>query len=295
LSAATTKFLVDCNIPYKALAYPGCGFLAALFVIFVVNSALFGQRATDLVFSDEFVGAHGTAPDANKWTLEVGGGGWGNKELEYYRNSSEDAFLDGSGNLAIQAAKLFSSQGFNCWYGPCKYTSARLITKGKFGRLYGRFEARIRIPAGQGVWPAFWLLGDNIDKVGWPQCGEIDIMENIGREPSVVHGTVHGPGYSGANGIGSPFTLSKGIFSDDFHVFSVDWSPDQIRWFVDGTQYKLLSSHDLPTGSKWVFDHPFFIILNFAVGGEWPGNPDPNTIFPQTMLVDYLRVYGNKG
>jgi beta-glucanase (GH16 family) len=282
------------KIRFCVMTAIGCKLLV-LFAILALHSATFGQKTSELVFSDEFDGARGMAPDAAKWTLEVGGSGWGNKELEYYRNFNDDAYLDGSGNLAIQAAKLFSPKGVECWYGPCKYSSARLITKGKFAGLYGRFEARIKIPAGQGVWPAFWLLGENVDKVGWPQCGEIDIMENIGREPSVVHGTAHGPGYSGANGIGSPFTLSKGAFSDDFHVFSVNWSPDQIRWFVDGTQYRSLSPHDLPTGSKWVFEHPFFIILNFAVGGEWPGNPDPNTVFPQTMLVDYVRVYGNKG
>ena len=144
-----------------------------------------GKKQANWSFQTNSPGLGYKPPDANKWTLEVGGGGWGNKELEYYRNSKENAFLDGSGNLVIQASRSETHQELQCWYGLCKYTSARLITKGKFERLYGRFEARVKIPAGQGVWPAFWLLGDNIDKVGWPQCGEIDIMENIGREPPI--------------------------------------------------------------------------------------------------------------
>jgi beta-glucanase (GH16 family) len=277
-----------------AHSFAGRELLATLLAILALHCALYGQKTNELVFSDEFAGTRGAAPDVIKWTLEVGGGGWGNKELEYYRNSNENAFLDGSGNLVIQASRSETHQELQCWYGRCKYTSAKLITKGTFDRLYGRFEARIKIPAGQGVWPAFWLLGRDIDQVGWPQCGEIDVMENIGREPSIVHGTIHGPGYSGLNGIGAPFSLSKGTFADDFHVYSVDWSLDQIRWSMDGTQYRSLSPHDLPTGSKWVFDHPFFIILNFAVGGTWPGDPDATTIFPQRMVVDYVRVYGNK-
>jgi beta-glucanase (GH16 family) len=290
----TTKFPLIRSIRTCLRLFAGRKLLVTLLAFLTINYAVLGQKTSELVFSDEFTGTRGAAPDVDKWTLEVGGGGWGNKELECYRNSNEDAFLDGSGDLVIQASRSETHQELRCWYGPCKYTSARLITKGKFDQLYGRFEARIKIPVGRGVWPAFWLLGSNIDQVGWPQCGEIDVMENIGREPSVVHGTVHGPGYSGANGIGSPFNLSKGAFADDFHVYSIDWSPDQIRWRVDGTQYKSLSPHDLPIGSKWVFDHPFFIILNFAVGGAWPGDPDATTIFPQKMMIDYVRVYANK-
>src|SRR5262249_31444944 len=150
-----------------------------------------------------------------KWTMESGGNGWGNKELEYYTDSVTNSFLDGSGSLVIRASSLSSPASLTCWYGPCKYTSARLVTKGKFDFKYGRFEARIKIPKGQGVWPAFWLLGNDIDSVGWPQCGEIDVMENIGREPSIVHGTVHGPGYSGSKGIGATYNLPRsGLFAD---------------------------------------------------------------------------------
>ncbi|HVE58862.1 MAG TPA: glycoside hydrolase family 16 protein, partial [Pyrinomonadaceae bacterium] len=180
----------------------------------------------------------------------------------------------------------------SCWYGPCQYTSARLITKGKFDQKYGKFEARIKIPRGQGLWGACWMLGNNIDIVGWAQCGEIDIMENIGREPSIVHGTIHGPGYSGANGIGAPFSLANNaVFADDFHVYSTEWSENKISFYVDGIHYKTITPTDLPTGTKWVYDHPFFIILNFAVGGPWGGNPDGTSVFPNTMIIDYVRVY----
>ena len=246
----------------------------------------------ELVWRDEFGGAKGAAADAKKWAHETGGAGWGNRELEYYTGGAANAQLDGKGSLVIKAAALTPPGGFECWYGPCRYTSARLVTKEKFAQVFGRFEARIRVPRGQGVWPAFWLLGADIDKVGWPRCGEIDVMENIGREPSFVHGTLHGPGYSGAGGIGAPYTLPAGkLFADDFHTFAVEWEPNAVRWYVDGALYETRTPADLPAGSKWVFDHPFFIILNLAVGGAWPGDPDPATAFPQTMLVDYVRVY----
>jgi beta-glucanase (GH16 family) len=245
-----------------------------------------------LAWSDEFDGAKGSGVDRAKWSAEVGGRGWGNKELEYYTDDVKNAYLDGRGHLVIKAVKETLPPEFKCWYGPCRFTSARIITKSKFSQAYGRFEARIKVPAGQGVWPAFWLLGDDIDKVGWPKCGEIDIVENIGREPSTAHGTVHGPGYSGARGIGAPYALPQGKrFADDFHTFSVEWEPTAIRWYVDGDLYETRTPADLPAGAKWVYDHPFFILLNFAVGGAWPGDPDETTTFPQTMLVDYVRVY----
>ena len=237
-----------------------------------------------LVWSDEFDGPAGAAPDASKWVYDLGGGGWGNQELEVYTDSRSNSYLDGHGNLVIEALEP----------SPGQFTSARIKTQGKFAAKYGRVEARIKIPYGQGLWPAFWMLGDNIQEVRWPACGEIDIMENIGREPGIVHGTVHGPGYSNSHGIGKPFKLAAGRFADDYHVYAVEWVPDRIDFLVDGTRYHTVTPASLPSGTKWVYDHPFFLILNVAAGGEWPGNPDSTSVFPQKMLVDWVRVYGEK-
>ncbi len=165
-------------------------------------------------------------------------------------------------------------------------------TQGKYEVEYGKIEARIKLPEGQGMWPAFWMLGTDIDRVDWPQCGEVDIMENIGREPSINHGTVHGPGYSDGNGISASFTLPAGErYAGDFHVFSIEWSQQEIQFFVDGHSYQTVTPASVPAGAAWVFHHPFFLLLNVAVGGSWPGSPDATTIFPQKMLVDYVRVY----
>jgi beta-glucanase (GH16 family) len=266
--------------------------LAAAFC-FVFSVTAFAQTTWTLAWSDEFNGSAGSAVDGSKWVAEVGNGsnGWGNHQREYDTNSTKNASMDGAGNLVITAIKESLGKKYRCWYGECQYTSARLKTQGKFEQAYGRFEARIKLPYGQGMWPAFWMLGNNIQTAGWPACGEIDIMENIGREPSIVHGTIHGPGYSGANGIGSQYALTTGAFSDAFHVFAVEWEPNQIRWYVDGNLYQTRTPADLPPGSAWVFDHPHFVLLNLAVGGYWPGDPDTTTVFPQKMYVDYVRVY----
>lgn len=246
--------------------------------------------AWELVWSDEFNLPDGARIDPTKWTAEVGGEGWGNRERQYYTQRRENATIE-NGCLVIRAIRE-NLAGSRCWYGPCEYTSARLETQAKFERAYGRFEARIQLPSGQGVWPAFWMLGNNIVEVGWPACGEIDIMENIGKEPSIVHGTIHGPGYSGSVGIGGKYSLPKGQrFSDAFHLFAVEWEPNVIRWYVDDQLYQTRMPKDLPSGGAWVFDHPFFLLLNLAIGGNWPGNPDATSVFPQTMRVDYVRVY----
>ncbi len=254
----------------------------------VDNSVTWDSREWNLVWSDEFDGDAGTPINSENWTAEIGGAGWGNNEREYYTARPENASMDGAGNLAIVARQENPGE-YHCHYGTCEYTSARLISRDKVEFTYGRVEARIQIPRGQGIWPAFWMLGNDISSAGWPQSGEIDIMENIGKEPQIVHGTIHGPGYSGANGIGAPYT-SDTDFADDFHVYAVDWDPDVIRWYVDGNLYNTLSRNDIH-GNDWVFDHDFFILLNVAVGGGWPGYPDETTVFPQTMLVDYVRVY----
>lgn len=243
------------------------------------------------VWHDEFDGPAGASFDRAKWVADTGGVGFGNHERQFYTTRAENVALDGDGHLVITARAEPPSSAYECWYGKCRYTSTRLKTKGLFAQAYGRFEARIRIPRGQGVWPAFWMLGADIDSIGWPRGGEIDIMENIGREPAVAHGTAHGPGYSGGNGIGRADTLSHGAYADEFHVFAVAWRPNEVRWFVDGREYHRMTPADLPRGTKWVFDHPFFLLLNFAVGGDWPGDPDASTKFPQQMVVDYVRVY----
>jgi beta-glucanase (GH16 family) len=243
------------------------------------------NRKWILTWSDEF-----TAPtiDSTKWVMETGGNGWGNHELEYYTARPQNAKQE-NGNLVITAVQ-------EKYTGPDQvardYTSARLKTQGKFSQSYGRFEARIRIPHGQGMWPAFWMLGDDIDTVGWPDCGEIDIMENIGKEPAIIHGSIHGHGYPGDVGIEAPYSLSKKKpFSQNFHIYAVEWEPQAIRFYVDKKLYVTRTPADLKPGWKWPFDHPFFLLLNLAVGGDWPGSPDASTTFPQTMLVDYVRVY----
>jgi len=249
------------------------------------------QRPWTLVWSDEFEGANGSSPDASKWTFDIGGGGWGNNELETYTNRTQNAFLQ-DGRLVIQALKETTTGPDNI---PRDYTSARLKTQGLAQWTYGRVEARMKMTAGQGLWPAFWMLGSDIPQVDWPNCGEIDIMENIGREPSIIHGTLHGPSYSGGSGIGSAYTLpSSQRFADDFHVFAVEWEANVIRFYVDNNLYATRTPSELPSGANWVFAKPFFIILNVAVGGDWPGNPDATTAFPQTLVVDYVRVYQRK-
>jgi len=248
------------------------------------------EKPWTLTWSDEFNGPNGSSPDSSKWVFEIGGGGWGNHELEYYTDRSQNIRMQG-GNLVIQALaeKYIGGDGVTR-----DYTSARIKTRGKFAQAYGRFEARIRIPYGQGLWPAFWMMGDNFGQVGWPRCGEIDIMENIGKEPSVIHGSIHGPGYT--EDIEANYTLpGKQKVADDFHVFAVEWEPDAIRFYVDRELFVTRTHADLRPGQIWEFDHPFYLLLNVAVGGDWPGNPDASTVFPQTMLVDYVRVYRRLG
>jgi len=249
-----------------------------------------GQGTWTLVWSDEFNGADGSAPDPTKWTYDIGGNGWGNRELESYTSRPQNVQVR-KGNLVITAAlETYTGAGGITRH----YTSARLKTQGLFSQQYGKFEARIKLPYGQGIWPAFWLLGSNISSVAWPACGEIDIMENIGSKPSTIYGSLHGRQASGKNSLSAGYTLPSGQkFSDDYHVFTVEWEPNAARFYVDGTLYESHTSADLPAGS-WVFDHPFFILLNVAIGGYWPGSPDQTTVFPQEMLVDFVRVYSRQ-
>jgi beta-glucanase (GH16 family) len=236
-----------------------------------------------LAWHDEFDGLAGQAPDTTtRWRYDVGID-WGNKQLEYDTNRLKNVSLDGMGHLTIVARRED--------YLGRAYTSGRINTRGRFQQTRGRFEARMRLPSGQGLWPAFWLLGADLDQAPWPACGEIDIMEYRGQEPDIVHGSLHGTGYSGGGALTCPFKLPVGRFDTGFHIFAVDWNADRITWSVDGIAYKSFTPADLPAGSRWVFDHPFFVILNVAVGGNYVGGPGPDTTFPQTMTVDYVRVY----
>ncbi|OZM71957.1 hydrolase [Amycolatopsis antarctica] len=256
---------------------------AAAFAAPAADSA---APAPAAAFEDNFDGPAGAAVDGGKWNLETGDN-VNNHERQWYTSGTDNAALDGNGNLVITAKK--ENIGQTCWYGPCEYTSARLTTAGKFTTSSGRVEARIKVPTGQGMWPAFWMLGEDIGSVGWPECGEIDVMENVGFEPGTVHGTLHGPGYSGEGGVGNSYTLPDGqAFTDDFHTFAVDWSPEKITWSVDGQEFSTKTPADVP--GRWAFDHQFYLILNLAVGGYWPGDPDDSTQFPQQLVVDYVRV-----
>lgn len=245
-----------------------------------------------LVWSDEFNGKNGSLPDAAKWTYDIGGSGWGNREQEYYTNRAENARIE-HGQLVITARA-------EPYTGPdgakFRYTSARLKTQGLFAQVYGRFEARIKIPAGQGIWPAFWMLGENIDADGWPKCGEIGIMENRGKEPGTNHSSLHGPSsIKPTSDLTQTITLPAGKkLADGFHVYALEWEPGIARFYLDAELFATFTAAQWPAGGAWVFDHKFFIILNVAVGGDWPGSPDGTSIFPQRMLVDYVRVYRRK-
>ena len=243
-----------------------------------------------LLWSDEFDGASGAPVNPAVWSYEVGDGaaqgipGWGNDELQIYTSGTENAALDGLGNLVIEARRDDATGG---------YTSARLLTKGKLTVQHGRIEARLRVPRGAGLWPAFWALGATIDSQPWPACGEIDVMEHVGREPRRVLGTLHGPGYSGDRGFGRSIDLDRDL-ADDFHVFAVDWRPAHVTWTIDGTVYLTAEPSDVAP-HKWVFDRPFFLLLNLAVGGHLGGPVGPETEFPQQYVVDYIRGYEQDG
>jgi beta-glucanase (GH16 family) len=252
------------------------------------DNDLNAERQWQLVWEDDFNGSAGDSVDPSNWNFDIGNGcddaagcGWGNAELQYYTDRPENISLDGQGNLAITAKREN--------FGGAAYTSARITTKGKFEQQYGRMEARIKMPWGPGLWPAFWMLGSNIDVVEWPQSGEIDIVEYRGQEPNLVHGSVHGPGYSGGNSVTKLFGFENDRFDTDFHIFAVEWGENYIDYFVDDTRYFRIQPEDVP--GEWVYNQSFYLLLNMAVGGNFVGFPAPGTDFPQTMFVDYIRVY----
>lgn len=236
-----------------------------------------------LIWQEKFDGEAGARPNTDVWEMETGNDGWGNNQLEYNTNRSDNAQLTGTGELKI-IAKMEE-------YGGSSYTSARIKTKDAFEPVFGRFEARIKLPAGQGLWPAFWLLGADFEEDGWPLCGEIDIMEFRGEEPDTVIATVHGPGYSGGAGVGTEYKLQEGAFSDGWHVFSVDIDPDHIAWYIDEQLVHTVAIGDLPPNTPWVLDNPMKIILNVAVGGNFVQAPNDPSVFPAEMYVDWVRFW----
>lgn len=261
-------------------------FFICLIVFSIVSCAVDEtQKVTNfdnLVMSDEFDGTL----DMTKWNYDIGignqisGDGWGNNELQYYTDREQNVFVkDGILNIVARQESFMGSG----------YTSGRLNTFGKFEQKFGRIEARIQLPWGQGLWPAFWMLGNDINEVGWPQCGEIDIMEYRGQNPTVLIGSVHGPGYSAGNAEGKEYRLLNDRFDTDFHIFGIEWGPEYINYYVDDVLYNRITPEDV--NGDWVFDHPFYLIVNLAVGGNFVGSPNANTSFPQTMAVDYIRVY----
>jgi beta-glucanase (GH16 family) len=264
-----------------------CFLLATLFIITLGCSTDETQTVaqfTELVMADEFDTDGALNPAIWGYDIGVGINGWGNQELQYYTDRRENIIVQNG--VLIITAKEESFKGSN-------YTSARILTKGKFEQKYGRFEARIRLPQGKGLWPAFWMLGADIDTNPWPACGEIDIMENAGSKPTEVSGAVHGPGYSGGSPILKKYNLENDRFDTGFHIFGIEWGPAYINYYVDDVLYNQITPTDVP--GEWVFDKgPFYIILNVAVGGLFDGPPNAETVFPQTMLVDYVRVYKNK-
>lgn len=242
---------------------------------------------TTTSWSDEFNGPAGSAPDSRKWTYNTGGKGWGNRELQYYTSARSNTAMDGRGSLAITAAKAPS--GLKCWYGACRYTSARLVTLGRFSQKYGHVEARIKVPAGAGLWPAFWALDNNVNLAQDPAYGETDIMEMVGSEPHSIYSSLHGSrGSAGMNYCVGYRLPSSRAYANGFHVSAADWDSAKVTFSVDGHPYS--TRYKSSYGRAWTFDQHMFLVLNLAVGGTWPGTPPSSTRFPATMLVDYVRV-----
>jgi beta-glucanase (GH16 family) len=231
------------------------------------------------VWADRFDGAAG-APPAAHWVPDLGAGGWGNEELQTY--TTENAAHDGEGRLVITAREEARDGA--------TYTSARLTTNGTFAHGAGRFEARARVPAGQGLWPAFWLLGSDFDTVSWPACGELDAMEVRGGEPETVQAAVHGVGFSGGASIFDTYTLAEGTLADDFHTYAVQVDPGRVSFWFDDVRIHDVTAADLPDGAVWPFDKELFLLVNLAVGGVFGGDPDASTVFPAELVVDEIRV-----
>ncbi|WP_299520420.1 glycoside hydrolase family 16 protein [Winogradskyella sp.] len=293
------------NKKYKSIKLNKACIALSLIIIIGINTSCDLDETqevatlTNIVMQDEF-NVDG-APNPSMWTYDIGDGsdqgipGWGNEELQYYTDRPENVVVE-NGMLVITAREESFENS--------SYTSARITTQNLFEQQYGRFEARIRLPLGKGLWPAFWLLGNDCDQNPWPNCGEIDIMEYLGDEPTVVFGSVHGPGYNGGDSVSKDYELENNRFDTEFHIFGIEWSPNRINYYVDDVLYQSLTPEsiadeaeesiadsDLDNAGEWVFNRPFYIIMNIAVGGNLPGPPNAETVFPQRMFVDYVRVY----
>ncbi len=285
-----TQILLDRYVNlkwYNSISIKGLPLIALFFLVLgcATEETQTVVNFTELTMQDEF--DTDGAPNSSIWGYDIGtgqnGDGWGNQELQYYTDRPENITVN-NGFLIITA----NQEDFN----DSGYTSARILTKGKFEQQYGRFEARMRLPFGKGMWPAFWMLGADIDSNPWPACGEIDIMENAGSAPTIISGALHGPGYFGGSPILKEYDLENDRFDTGFHIFGIEWGPEYINYYVDDVLYNQITPDDV-TG-EWVFDNgPFFIIINLAVGGLFDGPPNADTVFPQTMLIDYVRVYRN--
>lgn len=247
------------------------------------------RAAPHPTWSDEFNGRSGSRPSRLKWRYDVGGHGWGNDELERYTRRASNARLDGRGHLVITARHERPRARHRR-----HYTSARLKTFGRFSFRYGRVAARMRVPSGRGLWPALWMMGTNIRRVGWPRCGEIDVMELLGQHPSRVYGTVHGPGPHRKRGVGGKLTVRRSL-ARGFHVYAASWTPYRVRFSLDGHRYETVRRSRYPKRDAWAFRHRMFIVLNLAVGGRWPGPPSARTRFPAHLEVDWVRVWRSAG
>lgn len=240
------------------------------------------EDAWEVVWQDEFQGAEGQLPDPANWSFDVGGDGWGNQQLEYNTDRPENVSVNGDGFLRIVAQR--EDYEGNAW------TSGRIKTQALQAFEYGKIEARIKLPSGRGIWPAFWMLGEDIDSVGWPSCGEIDVVEMRGEEPDTVFGTIHGPTYAGGDSVSGDWTPDGTDFGSEFFTYAVIWDPEHIVWTVNGELLATATPADLPSFAPWVFDHPFFLLLNVAVGGTLVEEPDATTPDSAVMAVDYVRV-----
>lgn len=287
-----TKTILDAELAAVALASLACtGSTPA--AVSPAPRAVWSQ-----VWSDEFDGAAGARIDSTKWGHDIGDGcadgncGWGNKEKQHYTDALENISLNGQGQMMIVARS--APAGLACYYGPCRYTSAKVTTRGKVLVAPGRVEARIKLPAGQGLWPAFWMLGHTHPATPWPACGELDIMENKGSQPSATSSAVHGPGYSGATPFAHQQSLAAGTFTSGFHTFAVEWDSAHVRFYIDDIAHYGITRSALEQYGKSVLDQPFYLIINLAVGGHFDGDPQSDAILPATMLVDYVRAYARQ-